>query len=67
MQCFRNWICLCRQVIGWEAPTLLDPLESTNINHWIGLVSEVNYVVGPVTHWVVVLCPSYSVPCSSVL
>jgi hypothetical protein len=34
---FQNWVCFHPQVRGWEAPTLLGPLERANLNHWIGL------------------------------
>jgi hypothetical protein len=33
-QRFGNWICFCPQVTGWEAPTLLGPLERANLHHW---------------------------------
>jgi hypothetical protein len=32
-QGFRNWICICPRMKGWEAPNLLDPLEKANLNH----------------------------------
>jgi hypothetical protein len=42
-QCFGNWICFHPQVKEWETPTLLDPLEIANLNHWgeRGPVNEV--------------------------
>jgi hypothetical protein len=30
---FRNWITFLSQVMGWETPTLLDPLERANLIH----------------------------------
>jgi hypothetical protein len=34
IQRFGNSVCFCPQVKGWEADTLLGPLERANLNHW---------------------------------
>jgi hypothetical protein len=38
-------ICFLPQMKGWETPTLMGPLERTNLSHWTEI--QISYIIYP--------------------